>query len=264
MTRRDQLVLTAANIAARLFLYGPLIAAAAFFMPMAIPALVLSAGQPYTGQYAAKFGQWLNKTFPKEMAPINGLLDKFAGKFGGAKWWTHTGLIIGMIAAATIPVPHILTSVFGKLPGFIGSAIGGAQGIWSQILPVALLSALPLATKIATQGFDWVFRKVGLGDVLDRRDADRAARAVQQELREREASGLGDRDRDAGAAPAPSVEVAVAETPTAPAPAPRAEIRHVSALGRVMHRQRPAPEAKTPAVASSRPRGAESPGRDLG
>ena len=258
MTRRDQLVLTAANVAARLLLYGPLIAAAAFFMPMAIPALVLSAGQPYTGQLAAKFGQWLNRTFPKEMAPINGLLDKFAGKFGGAKWWTHTGLIIGMIAAATIPVPHILTSLFGKLPGFVGSVIGGAQGIWSQVLPVALLSALPLATKIATDGFDWIFRKVGLGNILDHRDADRAARAAEREIAEKEARQPA--DRDAAPAPEPSVEVVVAEVSAGPRP----HVRHVSVMGRLAHRHRQPVETPAAAASTPRPRQPEGAGRDLG
>ena len=185
----------AANVASRAIVYGPFLTLAAIFMPLAIPSLLLAAGQPWTGEALS----WASQKIQKYIPATKPLFDKI-GKLTGNKWWPA----IGALAVATIPAPALLHTLAHHLPGFISSAIGSVDGIWTQALPFVLITALPTAQKLVEK-------------VLDKLPVLRDAALVRKWMAAAEKDG-GDVFKDLDVA-APDGGDAPAPAPQAPAPA---------------------------------------------
>jgi hypothetical protein len=179
------------NVAARALVYGPFIALAAMFVPLAIPSLLLSAGQPWTGDALS----WASAKIQKAIPATKPLFQKIS-KLTGNKWWPA----IGALAVATIPAPALLHTLAHHLPGFISSALGSVDGIWTQALPFVLISALPTATTFVEK-------------VLDRLPILRDAALVTKW-----AEGLGKDVFGEPGAPAPGTPTPTSTTDAAPAP----------------------------------------------
>ena len=190
MSVKDRIKLIAADTLARVVVYGPLAVLAVVFMPAAaLPTLIvlgMAAAQPWFGDGFGRLDTYLTKKFPDAMTPVNDLLTRYVGM----QWWKHAGVAIGLVAAAVVPTPAIL----GEMPGFIKTvvdAVGGADGIWTQYaLPFALATGLPLATRLATDGFEAIFQAIPfLRDASIQRQAQRIERkgeraAIRLALRE--------------------------------------------------------------------------------
>lgn len=152
---KQKTALLAADLLARAVVYGPLFYLAAAFVPMAAVPLAMAAAQPWFGQGLAWGWAQAQRHFPKVTDP----LDRVAGLFIHMKWWKHASIIIVAVGVAMIPVPGVVN----LLPHFVRHIInilGGADSLWAQnVLPFALATGLPYATKLATEGFDWIFQK---------------------------------------------------------------------------------------------------------
>jgi hypothetical protein len=222
MTRNDRIKLIAADTAARLLVYGPLAAAAAVFCPLALIPLALGAAQPWFGEGLGMAATYLTRKFPTVMNPINRLVDKYAG----ARWWTHAGVLIAAVAVAVVPVP----AVAAHLPGFLKSGLdllGGPNQVWAQyVLPFAVATGLPFATKLATQGFDWAFSKIpGLAAAVAERAQRRAERQAGRDAIRKQMRGVAvpqKEDVSVSQPSGPALAESVGHTMTTPMLAPDA------------------------------------------
>jgi hypothetical protein len=124
---------------ARTVVYGPLLAAAAFFLPPAIPVLLMCAAEPWTTNGI----QWGVNQLEKRFPAVGGLLNKGLDKWLGASTWKHAYGVeapIALLVVSHFLAPHL--AIAHTLMPVIDFAS-----------PVILASALPLATKLADQGF---------------------------------------------------------------------------------------------------------------
>lgn len=181
LTLGQKVKLSAAEVLARAAVYGPLgWAAVTLVGPVSLIPLALSAGEPWVGEWVAKAGDRLQTKFPKVMAPITKVLSNYAGQ----QWWKHAGVLVAALAVAVVPAPALLH----VLPSGVTDLLGGTSAIWSTAVNAALLTGLPLATKLATDGFQGLFERIpGLKWAADLHhravSAPAAARAARHRAR---------------------------------------------------------------------------------
>ncbi len=282
MPRSDRIKLVVADTLARVVVYGPLAVAAIYFSPISLIVIGLAAGQPWVGEGLGKVADWATKRYPGFMGPVNGILSHYAGM----QWWKHAGVLIGALAVAIIPTPAIAAHLPAVVKTVVG-LVGGPDSIWAQyVLPFAFATALPFATRMATDGFEWVFQKIPAlrelsiqrqqdrRDRLDQRQADRSERQAEWRLARAARSVPSPtlpRPVPEGPAPAvatqvPAVDSAqpsseVVPVPAADKPQPRLDLRRLNAPGReasISQRPRILPEvvilAAPPRFVSPAPR----------
>ncbi len=231
MSKNDRIKLIAADTLARLVVYGPLVALAVMFCPPAIVVLGLAASQPWLGQGLAKAGTYLEKKFPRLMAPINSALSRYVGM----PWWKHAGVLLTALAVAVIPTPGIAEHLPGPAKSVL-DFIGGTDSLWTQqVLPFALVTALPFATKLAEHGFEWVFQKIPfLRDASIQRQDVRKDRVIEREALRARMRGIETPDASPGLTRDVSTSPAMIEDVPTAAPQSRLDGRRVRVTSRLI------------------------------
>jgi hypothetical protein len=263
-----------AEAAARAVIYVPLgVLAVTFIGPITIPALLLSAGEPWTDIEFGKIGAWLQK--PNQIAPIKLLVQKVINpaltKAGGSTWWQHVARFLpGLVVGAFVPIPGwfnnipIITPVIKAVLGVAGIGMGAA---WAAAMGGLMFAALPLASKFLTGGLTTVFNKLGMQGIADLHHSEVVVKrqVAKASLQGTVAAALA----PLKAAATPSVAAPQASTPQAapqaPAPAVKAagltrRLRGLSCrvptrLTRALHHSqaKQAPAAPQPPAAAQTP-----------
>lgn len=225
-TRRAKIKLALAETLARLVTYGGagvLFCGLMGIAPLTLgPVLLLAAAQPWTGYGVRWLGIKLQYRFPRVMRLVDWGLGRWLGT---SQWWTRSGTIISTVAMALVSAPHI----FGRLPSWLTGVIGGSGALWAQLLPFALLTALPMTSRFASGGLDWLFTHTGLEDIAAMRQATRQAHlqaiATARQLLH-QAGGLVGHE-GAGSVQPPggtSTATPTGAQPVAPRPAPATKV----------------------------------------
>ncbi len=146
----------AAQVAARLAVYGPLAGLSFFFLPWALPVLGLAVIEPLPTNLLLKGAQWVS-----EKVPVAGPVVKVGlNSWMGAKWWAHAGALEAALALL-IPV-HFIPWNLSRI-----------------LVPALFLTAFPLATRYVhafVEQIPWVRERA----VVKQQEA--AARQMEQQL----------------------------------------------------------------------------------
>ena len=176
----------AAEVASRVIIYGVVGVPMVYFLGwITIPALALSAAEPWPTIALAKAGVWLESTKPPALVqkivqgPVNFILNKIAGN----KWWTRLAMLLpGAVVGAFIPIPGVISNSFIK--PLADSFFGGIGVVWGAVLGYGLFTAMPKGTQLLTGGlttaFNWISTKLdSLGNKFNKQSLNTAANGMR-------------------------------------------------------------------------------------